>query len=442
VRHITVHRRGGVNESISLSGAFACALLLHYDWSLVVLALALASVVDDCKSRSGWWKTAFNASQYTLSLVAAAGVLSLLGGTPDGSTADSLPVLVSLATCAVFFLVNTALPGVLIALLEHTPVLRSLRDDLPLQWSVNGVVVAMAPLVVAVANDSLWLVGLLVVPVLAVHRGAVSALEREHMTLHDPLTGLPNQIAFQQRLVEQLEAATDGEHVAVLVLALDHMDDVSNTLGPSAAEELLEQVARRLRTTVPGGRRARPQLRRRLRGRRARACARRGRPAPAPRRCSRSSATRTTSSSRPSPCGRASASPSRRCTAPTPSSSCSTPRSPAASPCARARPRDLQRRAQRLHRAPAGRPARARPGAAPPEMTVHFQPQVQVATGQVTATRRSCAGTTRARPVSPDEFVALAEHAGMMHEVTDYVLDEALRRVAEWRGRARPRRSR
>ena len=41
VRHITVHRRGGVDESISLSGAFACALLLHYHWSLVVLAHVL-----------------------------------------------------------------------------------------------------------------------------------------------------------------------------------------------------------------------------------------------------------------------------------------------------------------------------------------------------------------------------------------------------------------
>jgi GGDEF domain-containing protein len=305
VRHITVHRHRGIDETISLSSAFACALLLHYDWSLVVLALALGGLVDDVRRRSAWWKVAFNAGQYTLSLVTAAGVLSLLGGAPSGDLGESLPIAVSLATCAVFFVVNTSLPGVAIALVEGAPVVRSLRDDLPMQWSVNGVVVAMAPLVVAVANDSLWLVALLVVPVLAVHRGAVSALEREHMTLHDPLTGLPNQVAFQARLVEQLEAAADGEHTAVLVLALDHMDDISNTLGQSAAEELLEQVARRLRTTVPGGRRARAQLG----GGFAVAvpgCARRGRPAPAPRRCSRSSATRTTSPSPPSPCAPAS----------------------------------------------------------------------------------------------------------------------------------------
>ncbi len=434
VRHITVHRRGGVNESISLSGAFACALLLHYDWSLVVLALALASVVDDCQSRSGWWKAAFNASQYTLSLIAAAGVLALLGGAPDVSSDRSLPVLVSLSTCAVFFLANTALPGVLIALLEGAPVVRSLRDDLPLQWSVNGVVVAMAPLVVAVANDSLWLVGLLVVPVLAVHRGAVSALEREHMTLHDPLTGLPNQIAFQQRLVEQLEAAGEGEHVAVLVLALDHMDDVSNTLGPSAAEALLEQVASRLRTTVPDG----------------------------------------AVLARSSGGGFAVAVPGLR--SPWEASACadamlgqfSDPYDVVesafalrasvgltVSPLHGTDPEQLVQHAEVAR----GVALRSRsglevysaerndfterrlavlrglgPALRRREMTVHFQPQVQVSTGQVTGYEALLRWDhPQLGRVAPDEFVALAEHAGMMHEVTDYVLDEALRRVAAWR---------
>jgi len=36
-------------------------------------------------------------------------------------------------------------------------------------------------------------------------------------------------------------------------------------------------------------------------------------------------------------------------------------------------------------------------------------------------------------PVPPDEFVALAEHAGMMSEITEFVLDESLRQLADWR---------
>ena len=433
LRPLSVQRRGGGRDSISLSGAFACALLLHYDWSLVAATLALASLLDDRRAGSAWWKGAFNAGQYVLSLVAAAGTLSLLGHGPAGSVSTSLPLVVALTSCAVFFLVNTALPGIAVALQERTAILRSLRDDLPLHGSVNGVVVAMAPLVVAVANDSLWLVGLLVVPVLAVHRGAVSALEREHMTLHDPLTGLPNQVAFQSRLVEQLEAATDGEHVAVLVLALDHMDDVSNTLGPSAAEALLLQVARRLRTTVPEG------------------------------------AVLARSSG-----GFAVAVPGLR--SPWEASACaeamlaqfSDPYDVVesafalrasvgltVSPLHGTDPEQLVQHAEVAR----GVALRSRsgleiysaerndfterrlavlrglgPALRRREMTVHFQPQVQVATGQVTGYEALLRWDhPQLGRVAPDEFVALAEHAGMMHEVTDYVLDEALRRVAEWR---------
>jgi GGDEF domain-containing protein len=252
LRPLSVQRRSGDRDSISLSGAFACALLLHHDWSLVAVVLAVGSLLDDRRARTTLLKAGFNVGQYVLSLGAASAVLGL-SGLWNAAGGQTPPLALALLSCAAFFLVNTALPGTAMALQDGADVLRSLRSDLPLQWSVNGVVVAMAPLVVAVANDSLWLVGLLVVPVLAVHRGAVSVLEREHMTLHDPLTGLPNQIAFQQRLVEQLEAADRRRaRRRARPRPRPHRRRQQHP-RPSAAEELLEQVARRLRTTVPQG---------------------------------------------------------------------------------------------------------------------------------------------------------------------------------------------
>jgi hypothetical protein len=68
------------------------------------------------------------------------------------------------------------------------------------------------------------------------------------------------------------------------------------------------------------------------------------------------------------------------------------------------------------------------------EMRVHFQPQVDLLTGTVSGYEallrweHPTLGT-----VPPDEFVALAEHAGLMHLITEYVLDEALCRLAAWR---------
>ena len=433
LRPLSVQRRGGAKDSISLSGAFACALLLQYDWSLVAATLAVGSLLDDRRIGLVWWKSAFNVGQYALCLLPAASVLTLADDLGLERPDASPPLVLVLLACAVFFLVNTALPGVAIALQEGLPLLRSLRDDLPLQWSVNGVVVAMAPLVVAVAEDSLWLVGLLVVPALAIHRGAVSALEREHMTLHDPLTGLPNQIAFQQRLVEQLEAAADGEHVAVLVLGLDHMDDVSNTLGPSAAEELLEQVARRLRTTVPEG----AVLARSAGGFAVAVPGLRS-----PWEASACAEAMLAQFSDPYDVVE-SAFALRASVGLT------------VSPLHGTDPEQLVQHAEVAR----GVAQRSRsgleiysterndfterrlavlrglgPALRRREMTVHFQPQVQVATGQVIGYEALLRWEhpTLGR-VAPDEFVALAEHAGMMHEVTDYVLDEALRRVAEWR---------
>ena len=434
VRHITVHRRSGAHESISLSGAFACALVLHYDWSLVVVVLALGSAVDDVRCGSSWWKAGFNAGQYTLSLAGAAAVLDRLGGAPAGPAELSLPVAVSLATCATFFLLNTALPGVAIALKEGTGVVASLRADLPLQWSVNGVVIAMAPLVVAVANDSLWLVGLLIVPVLAVHRGALSALEREHMSLHDPLTGLPNQVAFRERLVEHLEAAQDGEHVAVLVLDLDHIDDVSNTLGPSAADELLVQVASRLRTSVPEG----AVLARSHTG--GFVVAVPGLHSP----WDGSACAEGLLAQFSDPYAFADSAFALRASV-----------GLTVSPLHGSDPEQLVQHAEVAR----GLAQRSRtglevyssernafterrlavlrglgPALRRREMTVHFQPQADMVSGHVLGYEALLRWEHPVLgPVSPDEFVALAEHAGMMQEVTDYVLDESLRSVAGWR---------
>jgi predicted signal transduction protein with EAL and GGDEF domain len=68
------------------------------------------------------------------------------------------------------------------------------------------------------------------------------------------------------------------------------------------------------------------------------------------------------------------------------------------------------------------------------EMRVHFQPQVDLATGVLSGYEALLRWNHPILgPVPPDEFVALAEHAGMMSEITEFVLDESLRQLADWR---------
>jgi diguanylate cyclase (GGDEF)-like protein len=67
----------------------------------------------------------------------------------------------------------------------------------------------------------------------------------------DELTGLPNHMLFRDRVQQALaRAERHGERLAVLYLDVDHFKKVNDSLGPTAGNELLVQVAARLRAAL------------------------------------------------------------------------------------------------------------------------------------------------------------------------------------------------
>ena len=75
-----------------------------------------------------------------------------------------------------------------------------------------------------------------------------------HLALHDALTGLPNRSFVTRNFVHTLQDALQrGMEAALIFMDLDHFKDINDTLGHAAGDELLVQMAKRLRRVVREG---------------------------------------------------------------------------------------------------------------------------------------------------------------------------------------------
>jgi len=75
-----------------------------------------------------------------------------------------------------------------------------------------------------------------------------------HLAHHDALTGLPNRMAFMERLAQQIEQARlTGKSLALLFVDLDHFKRVNDSLGHLIGDKLLQTVAARISASLRAG---------------------------------------------------------------------------------------------------------------------------------------------------------------------------------------------
>ena len=74
-----------------------------------------------------------------------------------------------------------------------------------------------------------------------------------YLGAHDPVTNLPNRIAFRNQVDEALERSTPGHAVAVLAVDIDDFKLVNDALGQRAGDDVLGMVGGRLGKLVSAG---------------------------------------------------------------------------------------------------------------------------------------------------------------------------------------------
>ena len=247
---IKIPRRGN-DEELTLSSSFALALLLIGGVGAALIAQGVASVIQDLGSHKPMWRTRFNVAQYTVAMAAADLVIRSLAVVPHTGASVTYAggqLLAMMLGVGVFFVVNTGVVGVAVALYQGMPVGRYFRNDLSFVVLTGGAMVMVSPIVLAAAAYSVAIVPLCMAPVVAIYNSISRSTRSEHAAKHDPLTGLPNRKAFGDAVNAALE--DERSPACVLLMDLDRFKEVNDTLGHHYGDMLLIQVAERFRNVL------------------------------------------------------------------------------------------------------------------------------------------------------------------------------------------------
>jgi len=255
---VKIPRRGD-DEELTLSASFAMALLLLGGLGPALVAQGAASVLQDLTSGKPAWRIRFNLGQYTLSMIAAWLVVRAI------SVSSRLDVLHPFAShqlpamllgAAAFFLVNAFVVGAAVAFYQNVPIGRYFRGSISFVLITGGVVLLVAPIVLAAAAYTVVIVPLCLAPVLAMYNSVHQSARSEHAARHDALTGLPNRAAFHETITSAIE--DESVPASVLLMDLDRFKEINDTLGHHYGDLLLVQVAQRFKDVIgPAGQIAR-----------------------------------------------------------------------------------------------------------------------------------------------------------------------------------------
>ncbi|MBJ7450783.1 MAG: bifunctional diguanylate cyclase/phosphodiesterase [Blastococcus sp.] len=220
----TLYLFGGSASLIALLGADAPWADRALVGSLAVSALAAGGIVFRWGAR--WPRQAFHIAVLQATVVVVAGVV-LAPDVPTALAIGALTSFLAIASCF-FFSLPLAIGHTVLALTGLTAGL-VVRGDvaLPIALSLDAMVLGLS----------------------VVTRGLVL---RASSANRDPLTGLINRRGFDQSLHELMRAVNrTDEPMSAALLDLDHFKTINDRQGHDAGDRVLRQVAKAWRRALP-----------------------------------------------------------------------------------------------------------------------------------------------------------------------------------------------
>ena len=251
------HRRGLVDlGGIGLALTFAFALLVTAGTATATLVVAWGHGVATLR-RPSLGRIVTGAAVPVLAIIASGAVMGLIAGRtdvlaqPPAGLADLQAIVIG---AAVLFAGVVGLSSLADALAQDTEIFDFVAARIRAHVTTGAVLLSIAPIIVVVATNSVLLVPLVALPLLAVYRSFSAVRAKEHLALHDALTGLPNRRLF----LERLDSAVCNAHeqhscVAVLLVDLDRFKEVNDQLGHHVGDLLLQAIGPALNEQVDDG---------------------------------------------------------------------------------------------------------------------------------------------------------------------------------------------